>query len=75
MKVDHIIWQQPSFSGKVTGLLDIEVSYHGGGSVNFLVTGTYDCDARTLKINKPLVFDDMGISGISLKRFGVLAEN
>ena len=78
MKVEHIIWEDyHGADAVVSGLLDIEIHWHGGGTDRFIAEGTYTDKGRGIYQNYLLgqiSEDTMGVSGVSLRRVGHLAE-
>lgn len=78
MKVEHIIWEDYSGYDTVSGILDICVYWHGGGSDNLIMEGTFHGDADRGACTNHLMgrfdADTMGVSGIILQRVGRIAE-
>lgn len=76
MKVEHIIWEDYSHDPKVSGILELEIYWHGGGTDIFIMQGTYTSLGRGCFKNTFVTIDEsvMGVSGISLRRVGHLAE-
>ncbi len=74
MQVEHIIWEDHSYDDTVvTGLLDIEIYWHGGGTDRFIAEGTYTDLGRGIFQNRLLgqiSEDTTGVSGIRLVRVG-----
>lgn len=76
MKVEHIIWEDYSYEPKVSGILELEIYWHGGGTDIFIMQGTYYSLGLGSFKNTFVTIDEntMGVSGISLRRVGYLAE-
>ncbi len=78
MIVGHIIWED--YRGAepvVSGLLDIEIHWHGGATDRFIAEGTYTDKGRGVYQNYLLGQineDTMGVSGVSLRRVGTIVE-
>jgi hypothetical protein len=74
-RVEHIIWSEPAYTGKVKGILKIEVIYHGGGSDEMIVTGAYDNNTQNVTLPTGHVLNDgPGIAGIVLHEVATLAD-
>lgn len=76
MKVEHIIWEDYSYDPSVSGILELEIYWHGGDKDIFIMQGTYYSLGRGSFKNTFVTIDEntMGVSGISLLRIGHLAE-
>lgn len=76
MKVEHIIWEDYSYDPSVSGILELEIYWHGGGTDLIIMQGTYTSLGRGSFKNTFVTIDEntMGVSGISLRRVGHLAE-
>lgn len=76
MKIQHIIWDDSvKFDPKVTGICEIEIYYHGGGSNTILVEGTYEIiNGKGKFTNRDLGIsvgeDTTGVSDVFLVRVG-----
>lgn len=74
--VDHIIWEIAPYDGRVSGLLEITVYWHGGGHDHMIIQGTYEYgsypvrDSITTPFGKITPDDIIGASGFSLHRVG-----
>lgn len=77
MKIEHIVWEDWNYTDKkVHGILEIEVYWHGGGTDIVIMEGTFISDGRGSFTNQFVSIneDTMGVSGISLRRIGTIAE-
>ena len=77
MKVEHIVWEDWNYTDKkVSGILELEVYWHGGGTDTITMEGTYTNDGRGKFINTFVTIDEdtMGVSGVSLRRIGTIVE-
>ena len=77
MKVEHIIWEDYSYEPNVSGILEIEVYWHGGGTTVIIMQGTYVTKGRGSFSNEFVTIDDlhtMGASGVGLRRVGRLSD-
>lgn len=76
MKVQHIIWNHPTYRGKETGILRLRVIYHGGVDDSLIVQGTFDHEADEVRMMKHQPFDfGPGVAGVSLDMVGFIAED
>jgi hypothetical protein len=74
MQIEHIIWNDYDWDETVSGILEIEIVWHGGGSDTFISQGVYTnkgCGEFTniiigIKVNE----DTMGVSGVNCLRVG-----
>lgn len=76
MKVEHIIWEDYSYEDKVSGILELEIYWHGGGTNLIIMQGTYTSLGRGCFKNTFVTIDEntISVSGVSLRRVGHLAE-
>ncbi len=80
-KIEHILWDQAPYEGKVHGILELTIYYHGGGHEHILVEGTYVfqkyplCDYVDTKFGKFSSDNMCGVSGIHLNRVGEIIHN
>ncbi len=81
MKIEHIIWKDFNYylSDKtVSGLLEIEVVWHGGGSDTFVAEGIYTDTGRGEFVNRLIGVcineETMGVSGVHCLRVGEIVE-
>lgn len=79
MRIEHIIWEGAGHAGKETGILEIEVFYHGGGEQRLIVSGTFDHDKANTgtpneAVTTPAAKLDFGagVAGVHLLRVGTL---
>jgi hypothetical protein len=75
MQIEHIVWEDWNYTDKkLTGILDIEVYWHGGGTDTVIMQGTYTHDGRGKFANSFVTIseDTMGVSGVSLRRIGTI---
>jgi len=78
MKIEHIVWKDYHWGETVSGILEIEIVWHGGGSDTFVAQGTYINKGRGefinnlvgLKVNE----DTMGVSGVNCLRVGEIVR-
>lgn len=73
MNVEHIIWEDWNWTDKnVTGILELEVYWHGGGTDIIIMEGTYVNNDRGKFVNSFVTIDEdtEGVSGITLRRIG-----
>lgn len=73
--IAHILWNPAPHSGRVYGILDFSIFYHGGGEDHHIVQGTYVFQDYPNSDYIETVFgkissDTIGVSGISLNRVG-----
>ena len=76
MNVEHIIWEDWNWTDKnVTGILELEVYWHGGGTDIIIMEGTYVNNGRGKFVNTFVTIDEdtTGVSGITLRRIGKIA--
>lgn len=77
MKIEHIVWENCNWTDKkVSGILEIEVYWHGGGTDTVIMEGTYINNGRGSFTNHFVSIDEntTGLSGISLRRIGTIVE-
>jgi hypothetical protein len=77
MQVEHIIWEDWNYTDKnVFGILELDIHWHGGGTDRVIMQGTYTATGRGMFTNQFVTIDDdtMGVSGVSLLRYGYIAE-
>lgn len=79
MKIEHIVWEDSYdyTADKVSGLLEIEVIWHGGGTDRIIAEGTFFTKGRGQFKNGVLGTvdeDTMGVSGVHLRRVGTIVE-
>lgn len=79
MKIEHIVWEDSYdyTADKVSGLLEIEVYWHGGGTDRIIAEGVFFTKGRG-KFQHPVLGkideDTQGVSGVSLRRVGTIVE-
>ncbi len=74
MKIEHIIWEDYDWDETVSGILEIEIIWHGGGSDKLIAQGTYTSKGRGEFINNLVGIkvneDTMGVAGVNCLRIG-----
>ncbi len=69
MEVEHIVWDRAPHEGRISGILELEVFWHGGGEDVVVIQGTFDIEKGTLRVlHQEITFP--GSSGILVKRVG-----
>jgi len=76
VQIEHIVWEDWNYDDKkVSGILELEVYWHGGGTDIVIMEGTYTHDGRGKFVNSFVTIDEdtMGFSGMTLRRIGQIA--
>jgi hypothetical protein len=79
--IDHIIWDHAPHEGRVSGILELVIYYHGDGHDNIIIEGTYVFQSYPLhdyvdtKFGKFSSDNMCGVSGIHLNRVGEIIYN
>lgn len=79
--VQHIVWNDKVYGDigeKISGICELEIFYHGGGSETIICQGVYIFEGLGKFVNRVLGIEisreTLGVSGISLKRVGEFVE-
>lgn len=75
MEIEHIVWEDWNYTDKnLTGILELEIYWHGGGTDITIMQGTYTHNGRGKFTNSFVTIDGdtMGVSGVSLRRVGTI---